>query len=98
MRKVLISVFAWTILFQGAGYGRQAGNGSRAAAHPDLSGVLSYPIDRAPSALKKEVSGKVTLTAIDQSARHGDATTVRGALPSTPRPAYKPEHQAKVKE
>jgi hypothetical protein len=99
MRKVLISVFVGTILFQGAGYGRQAGNGARAATtHPDLSGLWSYAIDRAPAALKKEVGGKVTLTAIDQSARHGDATTVRGALASTPRPSYKPQHQAKVKE
>jgi len=44
------------------------------------------------------VNGKVTIKTIDQSARHGDATSVRGVLPSTPKPSYKPEHQAKVKQ
>jgi hypothetical protein len=67
-------------------------------AHPDLSGVWSYAIDRAPAALKKEVNGVVTIQKIDQSARHGDATSVAGALPSTPKPSYKPEHLAKVKD
>jgi hypothetical protein len=66
--------------------------------HPDLSGVWSYAIDRAPAALKKEVNGQVTIQKIDQSARHGDASTVKGVLPSAPRPAYKPEFQAKVKD
>ena len=67
-------------------------------SHPDLSGVWSYAIDRAPAALKKEVNGVVTIQKIDQSARHGDATSVAGALPSTPKPSYKPEHLAKVKD
>jgi len=67
-------------------------------AHPDLSGVWSYAIDRAPAALKKDVNGVVTIQKIDQSARHGDATSVAGALPSTLRPSYKPEHLAKVKD
>jgi hypothetical protein len=67
-------------------------------AHPDLSGVWSYAIDRAPAALKKEVNGLVTIQKIDQSARHGDATSVAGALPSTPKPSYKAEHLAKVKD
>src|SRR5262249_49000101 len=57
--------------------------------HPDLSGVWSYAIDRAPAALKKEVNGAVTIQKIDQSARHGDATSIRGVLPSTPKPSYK---------
>jgi len=60
--------------------------------------VWTYAIDRAPAALKKEVNGSVTFHAIDQSARHGDATKIRGVLPSTPKPSYKPAHQAKVKE
>ena len=47
---------------------------SAAAPHPDLSGVWSYAIDRAPAPLKKEVNGVVTVVKIDQSARHGDAT------------------------
>jgi hypothetical protein len=70
----------------------------RAAAHPDLSGVWSYAIDRAPSALKKEVNGAVSFTRIDQSARRGVASGLKGALPSTPAPSYKPEFQAKVKD
>src|SRR5262245_11619538 len=69
-----------------------------AQQEPDLSGVWSYAIDRAPAALKKEVNGTVTVQRIDQSARHGDATSLRGVLPSTPRPSYKPEFQAKVKD
>lgn len=67
-------------------------------SHPDLSGVWSYAIDRAPSALKKEVNGTVTIQKIDQSARHGDARSIRGVLPSTPAPTYKPEFRAKVKD
>jgi hypothetical protein len=69
-----------------------------AQRHPDLSGVWSYAIDRAPAALKKEVNGVVTLTKIDQSSRHGDATAIPGVLPSSPDPTYKPEHQQKVKQ
>src|SRR5262249_20601830 len=67
------------------------------ATHPDLSGVWSYAIGRAPDALKREVNGTVAIRTIDQSARHGDATAVRGALPSTPAPSYKKEYEAKVK-
>lgn len=66
--------------------------------HPDLSGVWTYAIDRAPAALKKEVNGNVTLVKIDQSARHGNASSVKGVLPSAPKPSYKPEFQAKVKD
>jgi hypothetical protein len=43
------------------------------------------------------VNGVVTIQKIDQSARHGDAKSVRGVLPSTPAPSYKAEYQAKVK-
>src|SRR5262252_3551895 len=87
MRKVLFGVFSCVILFHGIAH----------AQHPDLSGVWTYAIDRAPAALKKEVNGAVTVRTIDQSARHGDATSVRGALPSTLKPSFKSEYQAKVK-
>ena len=90
MTRVLAFV-ACVVLIQAAGLAQQA-------RHPDLSGVWSYAIDRAPAALKKEVNGQVTIQKIDQSARHGDASTVKGVLPSAPRPAYKPEFQAKVKD
>ena len=101
MAKRFFSVFACAILIPGAALAQQASGASgrgAAAAHPDLSGVWSYAIDRAPAALKKEVNGTVTIQKIDQSARHGDATAVRGVRPSTPKPSYKPEFQAKVKD
>jgi hypothetical protein len=101
MANVFFSVFACAILIPGVALAQQttgaSGKGA-SAAHPDLSGVWSFAIDRAPSALKKEVNGTVTILKIDQSARHGDATSVRGVLPSTPKPSYKPELQSKVKE
>jgi len=101
MRKVLFCLFGFTIVAHGIAIGQQAGNttAKRAgASHPDLSGVWTYAIDRAPASLKTEVNGSVSVKAIDQSARHGDATSLRGVLPSTPKPSYKPAYQAKVKE
>src|ERR1700730_5305403 len=101
MANVFFRVFACAILIPGVALAQQtsaaSGKGT-AAAHPDLSGVWSYAIDRAPAALKKEVNGTVTLQRIDQSSRHGDASAVRGVRPSTPKPSYKPEFQAKVKD
>src|SRR5690349_9530357 len=91
MARTLLVVVAAAVVANGILIAQQA-------RHPDLSGVWTYAIDRAPAALKKEVNGAVTIRTIDQSARHGDATSVRGALPSTPKPAYKPDHQAKVKQ
>ena len=76
----------------------QAAVVAQQARHPDLSGVWSYAIDRAPAALKKEVNGQVTIQKIDQSARHGDASTVKGVQPSTRTPTYKPQFLAKVKD
>jgi hypothetical protein len=81
----------------------------RSDGRPDLSGVWSYAIDRAPADLKIVVNGVETLHKIDQSARHGcqratrsgpclDATSVRGALPFTDAPSYKPQYMAKVKD
>ena len=101
MRKALFVVFACAIFVPAATLAQQTGGASvkRAAeTHPDLSGVWSYAIDRAPAALKKEVNGVVTIQKIDQSARHGDATSVRGALPSKSKPSYKAQYQAKVQD
>lgn len=100
MRKLLFSVLFCAMLAPGLALAQQSGLplAKRAASvHPDLNGVWSYAIDRAPSVLKKEVNGVVTFTKIDQSARHGNATSLRGVLPSTPKPSYKPEYQDKVK-
>jgi hypothetical protein len=68
-----------------------------AKQHADLSGVWSYAIDLPPVAIKKQVNGKSTV----QSVNHGATVArmpIKGALPSTPAPSYKPELQAKVKE
>jgi hypothetical protein len=91
MKTNILAVLACAFFIEGVALAQQA-------RHPDLSGVWSYAIDRAPAALKKEVNGKVTIQKIDQSARHGDASSVRGVQPSTPRPSYKPELQAKLKD
>jgi hypothetical protein len=87
----MLALIAFAVLVQGVVFAQQP-------RHPDLSGVWSYAIDRAPAALKKEVNGQVVVQKIDQSARHGDASTVKGVQPSTPRPAYKPEYMAKLKD
>jgi len=92
MKSTLFAVAASAILIQGLVIAQQQ------ARHPDLSGVWSYAIDRAPAALKKEVNGQVTLQKIDQSARHGDATKAKGVQPSEPRPTYKQQYLAKVKD
>jgi hypothetical protein len=68
-----------------------------ADGHPDLNGIWSYAIDLPPTALKKEVNGKVIVNALDQSARRPARTPVTGALPSTPAPSYKPDLREKVK-
>jgi len=91
MTRTCIALVASALLVQALLSAQQA-------PHPDFSGVWSYAIDRAPSALKKEVNGQVTIQAIDQNARHGDATSVKGVQPSTPRPVYKAEYTAKVKD
>jgi hypothetical protein len=68
---------------------------STAAGHPDLTGTYIYAIDLAPSALKKEVAGKVS---IDHTGNRPSNAPIPNALPSTPKPSYKPELQAKVKD
>ena len=90
MRNVTRAVFGSLILIQGIALAQKN--------HPDLSGVWSYAIDRAPAALKKEVNGNVTIRTIDQSARYGDAGSIRGVSLSTPEPSYKAEYQAKVRQ
>jgi hypothetical protein len=64
--------------------------------HPDLSGVWAYAIDLPPVAIKKQVSGKVTIQGVEHGAIVAK-TAIRGALPFTPAPVYKSGLQAKVK-
>ncbi len=67
------------------------------AAHPDLNGVWSYAIDLPPGAIKKQVNGSVSVQKVNRGATVARAA-IKGALPSTPAPSYKPELQAKVKD
>jgi hypothetical protein len=101
MRKAFAGLLACGILFSAAAHAQRAvgtSAGSDVKGHPDLSGVWTYAIDRAPAVLRKAVNGVVTVHAIDQSARWGDATSQPGVLPSSPAPSYKPEYRAKVKD
>ena len=59
MKSTIFGLVVSAFLVEGAMFAQQA-------RHPDLSGVWSYAIDRAPAALKKEVGGKVTIQKIDQ--------------------------------
>src|SRR5437588_4074162 len=68
-----------------------------ADGHPDLSGIWSYAIELPPTALKKQVNGKVIVNTLDQSARRSAQTPIPGALASTPKPSYKPEFLERVK-
>jgi hypothetical protein len=67
------------------------------ATRPDLSGIWAYAIDLPPGAIKKEVNGAVKIQKVDRGATVAKAP-IKGALPSTPAPSYKPELQAKVKD
>jgi hypothetical protein len=101
MRK-LVCVMSVAVLLPAFSVAQQAAkpasNGANGLdGHPDLSGVWAFAIDLPPTALKKEVNGKVTINTIDQSSRRGPKIEIAGALPSTPKPSYKPELLAKVK-
>ena len=69
-----------------------------ADGHPDLTGIWIYAIDLAPSALKREVNGKVSIATVDHTGNRPVNAPIPNALPSTPKPSYKPELQAKVKD
>jgi hypothetical protein len=65
------------------------------AKHPDLSGTWAFVHDLPPIGLKKVVGGKVSVAKIDLGTVKA---AVKGALPSTEAPSYKPQFQAKVKD
>ncbi|HEV2199648.1 MAG TPA: hypothetical protein VGR73_07495 [Bryobacteraceae bacterium] len=67
-----------------------------ADGHPDFSGIWTFAISIPPGGLTKVIDGKANTVRFDQSARH-KAFDVKGALPWTPAPSYKPEFQEKVK-
>jgi len=102
MTKQFVFLISLGLLMAALAAGQPAGGSAAktprlADGHPDLSGIWSYAIELPPGALKKEINGKVVVTTVDQSARHPAGTAIAGALPSTPKPAYKPELLAKVK-
>jgi len=68
------------------------------AKHPDLSGIWAYVVDLPRNGLKKEADGKVAIAVVERGVSASEAAKIKGALPSTPRPSYKPELQAKVKD
>ena len=74
-----------------------AGAQKPAPTHPDLSGIWLFSIGLPPTALKKEVNGKVEINRIDASGSRPAKSDVPGALPSTAAPSYKAEFQSKVK-
>ncbi len=67
-----------------------------ADGHPDLSGVWAFTIDLPRTALKTEVNGKATVKEYERGTVVPRDTPFRGALPSKPKPTYKPELQSKV--
>jgi len=69
-----------------------------ADGHPDLSGLWSYAVDLPSGGIKREIKGKVTVKQADLSNRRAPKGEVKGALPFTAAPVYKPEFQAKVKD
>jgi hypothetical protein len=66
--------------------------------HPDLSGIWAYSVDQPPNGVKQTVDGKAIVNLPDLSGRRPASEEVRGSLPFTPRPNYKPAFAAKVKE
>src|SRR6476661_4966621 len=69
-----------------------------ADGHPDLSGIWAYAVDLPSGGIKRESNGKVVIKQADLSSRRAPKGEVKGALPFTAAPAYKPEFQAKVKD
>jgi hypothetical protein len=55
-------------------------------------------VDLPSGGIKREVDGKVIIKQADLSSRRAPKGEVKGALPFTAAPVYKPEFQAKVKD
>jgi hypothetical protein len=69
-----------------------------ADGHPDLSGIWAYAVDLPAGGLKRVSNGQVVVKQADLSSRRAPKGEVKGALPFTAAPVYKPEFQAKVKD
>ena len=96
--KHALTLTAGILLVGGFAFGQTAQKATNRTAdgHPDLSGMWTYAIDTAPIGLRRVENGKTSIIKVDQSARHRPAE-MPGTLPWTKAPAYKPEHQEKVK-
>jgi hypothetical protein len=99
MKLRLLSAGSAGLLLVGLIAGQQPAKVKRTAdGHPDLSGLWSYAVDLPAGGIKREVNGKVVIKQADLSNRRAPKGEVKGALPFTPAPLYKPEFQAKVKD
>jgi hypothetical protein len=71
---------------------------STTSSHPDLSGVWAYTVLLPGSALTRTGAGGTAVAEIDRGLGAPRNAAVKGSLPFTARPSYKPEFQAKVKD
>src|SRR5579871_5487801 len=62
-----------------------------ADGHPDLSGLWSVATALPFGGLRRTVNGEATTASFDNSGRNRIRATVKGALPWTAAPEYKPE-------
>jgi hypothetical protein len=65
--------------------------------HPDLSGIWAYTIGLPGGGVKKVVNGSVGFQKAERGLAAAPNAPVKGALPYTAEPSFKPEFQAKVK-
>jgi len=99
MKLRLISGVSAGLLLAGLIAAQETAKVKRTAdGHPDLSGLWSYAVDLPSGGIKREINGKVTVKQADLSNRRAPKGEVKGALPFTAAPVYKPEFQAKVKD
>ena len=99
MKLRLLSAGLAALLLVGLVAAQQAAKVKRTAdGHPDLSGLWAYAVDLPSGGIKREINGKVVIKQADLSNRRAPKGEVKGALPFTATPLYKPEFQAKVKD
>src|SRR5450755_1444276 len=99
MKLRLLSGVSAGLLLAGLVGAQQPSKIKRTAdGHPDLSGIWAYAVDLPAGGIKRVNNGQVTVKQADLSNRRAPKGEVKGALPFTGAPAYKPEFQAKVKD
>ncbi len=99
-RRMLCGMGAAVLLAALAGAQQTGSSKTRRTAdgHPDLSGLWAYAVDLPSGGIKRQIDGKVIVKQADLSNRRAPKGEVKGALPFTAAPSYKPEFQAKVKD